>query len=158
MCEYFKNNMYICIMKNIIDNRKAYFNYSIEDKYTAGIQLIGTEIKSIREGKLNFNDSFCLFINGELFVRGIYISDYSFGFKHENVRDRKLLLTKKELNKIQESVKEKGYTIVPLKGYFTDTNYFKIDIGIGRGKKSYDKRETIKKRDSEREVRKLVTT
>lgn len=144
-------------MKNIIDNRKAYFNYNIEDEYTAGIQLIGTEIKSIREGKLNFNDSFCLFINGELFVRGIYISDYSFGFKHDNVRDRKLLLTKKELNKIQETIKEKGFTIVPLKGYFTDTNYFKIDIGIGKGKKSYDKRETIKKRDSEREVRKLVT-
>ena len=150
--------VYICIMKNVIDNRKAYFNYSISDTYTAGIQLIGTEIKSIREGKLNFNDSFCLFINNELFVRGIYISDYSFGSKHENVRDRKLLLNKKELKKIQESIKEKGLTIVPLKGYFTDTNYFKIEIGIGKGKKSYDKRETIKKRDSEREVRKLVTT
>ena len=154
----FKNKQYICIMKNVIDNRKAYFNYSISDTYTAGIQLIGTEIKSIREGKLNFNDSFCLFINGELFVRGIYISDYSFGSKHENVRDRKLLLTKKELKKIQETIKEKGYTIVPLKGYFTDTNYFKIDIGIGKGKKYYDKRETIKKRETEREVRKLVTT
>ena len=157
MCVYFKNKLYICIMKNIIDNRKARFNYSIGDTYTAGIQLIGTEIKSIREGKLNFNDSFCLFINDELFVRGIYISDYSFGSKHENVRDRKLLLTKKELKKIKETVKEKGFTIVPLKGYFTDTNYFKIEIGIGKGKKSYDKRETIKKRDSEREVRKLIT-
>ena len=145
-------------MKNVIDNRKAYFNYSISDTYTAGIQLIGTEIKSIREGKMNFNDSFCLFINDELFVRGIYISDYSFGTKHDNVRDRKLLLTKKELKKIQESISEKGFTIVPLKGYFTDTNYFKIEIGIGKGKKSYDKRETIKKRDSEREVRKLITT
>ena len=155
---YFKNKWYICIMKNVTDNRKAHFNYSISDTYTAGIQLIGTEIKSIREGKLNFNDSFCLFINGELFVRGIYISDYSFGSKHENVRDRKLLLTKKELKKIQETIKEKGYTIVPLKGYFTDTNYFKIDIGIGKGKKYYDKRETIKKRETEREVRKLVTT
>jgi SsrA-binding protein len=143
-------------MKNIIDNRKAYFNYFIGDKYNVGIQLIGTEIKSIREGKLNFNDSFCLFINNELYVRGIYISDYSFGSKHENVRDRKLLLTKKELKKIQESTKEKGLTIVPLKGYFTDTNYFKIEIGVGKGKKSYDKRETIKKRDSEREVRKLI--
>lgn len=145
-------------MKNTIDNRKASFNYSIGNTYTAGIQLIGTEIKSIREGKLNFNDSFCLFIKDELFVRGIYISDYSFGTKHDNVRDRKLLLTKKELKKIQESISEKGFTIVPLKGYFTDTNYFKIEIGIGKGKKSYDKRETIKKRDSEREVRKLITT
>ena len=150
--------MYICIMKNVIDNRKAYFNYSIGDKYTAGIQLIGTEIKSIREGKMNFNDSFCLFINNELFVRGIYISDYSFGVKHENVRDRKLLLNKKELKKIKESTTEKGLTIVPLKGYFTDTNYFKIEIGIGKGKKLYDKRETIKKRDSERSIRNLKTT
>jgi len=157
MCQYFKNNMYIRIMKNIIDNRKAYFNYSIEDKYTAGIQLIGTEIKSIREGKLNFNDSFCLFINNELFVRGIYISDYSFGEKHDNVRDRKLLLTKKELSNIQGMIKEKGYTIVPLKGFFNDSNYFKIEIGICRGKKSYDKRETIKKRDSEREIKRSVT-
>ena len=143
-------------MKNIIDNRKAYFNYSIEDKYTAGIELIGTEIKSIREGKLNFNDSFCLFINNELFVRGIYISDYSFGTKHENVRDRKLLLTKKELKKIQETIKDKGYTVVPLKGYFTDTNFFKIEIGVGKGKKDYDKRETIKKRESDREVKKFL--
>lgn len=150
--------MYICVMKNVIDNRKAYFNYSIGDKYTAGIQLIGTEIKSIREGKMNFNDSFCLFINDELFVRGIYISDYSFGVKHENVRDRKLLLNKKELKKIKESTTEKGLTIVPLKGYFTDTNYFKIEIGIGKGKKLYDKRETIKKRDSERSIRNLKTT
>ena len=150
--------MYICIMKNVIDNCKAYFNYSIGDKYTAGIQLIGTEIKSIREGKINFNDSFCLFINDELFVRGIYISDYSFGVKHENVRDRKLLLNKKELKKIKESTTEKGLTIVPLKGYFTDTNYFKIEIGIGKGKKLYDKRETIKKRDSERSIRNLKTT
>lgn len=144
-------------MKNIIDNRKAYFNYSIEDKYIAGVQLIGTEIKSIREGKLNFNDSFCLFINGELFVRGIYISDYFFGPKHENVRDRKLLLNKKELKKIQESIKEKGLTIVPTKGYFTDTNCFKIEIGIGKGKKDYDKRETIKKRESDREVKKFIS-
>jgi SsrA-binding protein len=145
-------------MKNIIENRKAYFNYAIEDKYTSGIQLIGTEIKSIREGKLNFNDSFCLFVNDELFVRGIYISDYSFGSKHENVRDRKLLLNKKELKKIRESVNEKGFTIVPLKGYFTETNYFKIEIGIGKGKKSYDKRETIKKRDTDREIKRVLTT
>lgn len=158
MYKYFEIIMYICIMKNVIDNRKAYFNYSIGDKYTAGVQLIGSEIKSIREGKLNFNDSFCLFVNDELFVRGIYISDYSFGTKHENVRDRKLLLTKKELKKIKETIKEKGFTIVPLKGYFTDTNYFKLEIGVGKGKKTYDKRETIKKRDSDREVRKLVTT
>ena len=145
-------------MKNVIDNRKAYFNYSIGDKYTAGIQLIGTEIKSIREGKLNFNDSFCIFINDELYIRGVYISDYSFGVKHENVRDRKLLLNKKELKKIKESIKEKGNTVVPLKGYFTDANFFKIEIGLGKGKKDYDKRETIKKRDSERNIRNITTT
>lgn len=145
-------------MNNIIENRKAYFNYTIGDKYTAGIKLIGTEIKSIREGKLNFNDSFCLFINDELFVRGIYISDYSFGFKHENVRDRKLLLKKKELKKIKDKIKENGYTIIPLKGFFTEFNFFKIEIGLSKGKKEYDKRETIKKRDSDRNIRSLIIT
>lgn len=142
-------------MKNIINNRKAFFNYTISDKYIAGIQLIGTEVKSIRESGLNFNDSFCLFINNELYVRGIYISDFSHGTKHENVRDRKLLLNKKELKKIIETLKDKGTTIVPLKGFFSDSNQFKIEIGIGKGKKEYDKRETIKKRDTERDLKRI---
>jgi SsrA-binding protein len=145
-------------MNNVIYNRKAKFNYTIEDNYSAGIVLTGNEVKSIREGKLNFNDSFCLFLNNELWVRGLYVSENKFGLKQDPVRDRKLLLKKKELTKIQIKIKEKGYSIVPIKVFFNDRNILKMDIGIGKGKKEYDKRETIKKRDSEREVRKLVTT
>jgi SsrA-binding protein len=142
-------------MKTIIENRKANFNYTIIDKYVAGVQLIGTEVKSIKDGNLNFNDSYCLFVNNELFIRGIHISDYSFGEKHENVRDRKLLLNKKELKKIKNNITEKGFTILPLKGFFSDRGIFKIEIGIGRGKREFDKRETIKKRDIERELNKF---
>lgn len=145
-------------MNNVIYNRKAKFNYTIEDNYDAGIVLTGNEVKSIREGKLNFNDSFCLFLNNELWVRGLYISENKFGLKQNPTRDRKLLLKKKELNKIQTQIKEKGYTIVPIKVFFNDRNILKMNIGIGKGKKEYDKRETIKKRETEREVRKLVTT
>jgi SsrA-binding protein len=145
-------------MNNPLFNRKAKFNYSIEDEYSSGIILSGNEVKSIREGNLNFNDSYCLFINNELWVRGLYISENKFGLNQEPNRDRKLLLNRRELNKIQTVIKEKGYTIVPLKVFFNEKNIAKIEIGIGRGKKEYDKRETIKKRDSEREVRRLVTT
>ena len=144
-------------MNNVIYNRKAKFNYTIEENYGAGIILTGNEVKSIREGKLNFNDSFCLFLNNELWVRGLYISENKFGLKQDPIRDRKLLLKKKELIKIETKIKEKGYSIVPTKVFFNERNILKIDIGIGKGKKEYDKRETIKKRDSEREVRKLVT-
>jgi SsrA-binding protein len=145
-------------MNNTLFNRKAKFNYSIEDTYNSGIILVGSEVKSIREGMLNFNDSYCLFINNELWVRGLYISENKFGQQIDPSRDRKLLLNKKELNKLQNTIKEKGYTIVPLKVFFNEHNLVKIEIGVGRGKKDYDKRETIKKRDSEREVRKLVIT
>jgi SsrA-binding protein len=140
-------------MKKIIENRKANFNYTISDKFIVGIQLVGTEIKSVRDGNANFNDSFCIFINDELIIRGLYISDYGYGTKHENVRDRKLLLNKKELKKIKNNTTEKGFTIVPLKGFFSDRGLFKIEIGIGKGKRDYDKRETIKKRDIERELK-----
>ena len=142
-------------MKTIVENRKANFNYTIGDKFITGIQLTGCEIKSIREGKINFNDSFCLFINDELMIRGLYISDYGYGTKIENLRDKKLLLTKKELIKIKSSTTEKGFTIVPIKGFFSDRGFFKIEIGIGKGKREFDKRETIKKRDIDRELKKL---
>ena len=145
-------------MNNIIYNRKARFNYSIEDTYDSGIMLVGCEVKSIREGMLNFNDSYCLFINGELWVRGLYISENKFGQKIDPSRDRKILLNKKEIYKIQNTIKEKGYTIVPIKVYFNDNNIIKMEIGVGRGKKDYDKRETIKKRESERNVRNLIIT
>lgn len=144
-------------MNNTLFNRKAKFNYSIEDTYNSGMVLVGSEVKSVREGMLNFNDSYCLFINNELWVRGLYISENKFGQQIDPSRDRKVLLNKKELNKLQNTIKEKGYTIVPLKVFFNEHNLIKMEIGVGRGKKDYDKRETIKKRDSEREVKKLIT-
>lgn len=145
-------------MTKEMNNRQAYFNYQIEDKYVAGILLLGTEVKSIREGKVSFNDSFCLFDKGELWVRALYIASYSHGSanNHIEVHDRKLLLNKRELKKLQTKMKDKGYTIVPLKVFFTDKNLVKIEIGIGRGKKNYDKRETIKGRDVEKEIKRLL--
>ena len=145
-------------MTKEMNNRQAYFNYQIEDKYVAGIVLLGTEVKSIREGKVSFNDSFCLFDKGELWVRALFIASYSHGSanNHIEVHDRKLLLNKRELKKLQTKMKDKGYTIVPLKVFFTDKNLVKIVIGIGRGKKNYDKRETIKGRDVEKEIKRLL--
>jgi SsrA-binding protein len=132
-----------------IKNKKAYFEYQILDRYTAGLQLLGTEIKSIREGKANLNDAFCLFIEEILYVRNIHIAEYSFGsfYNHEAKRDRKLLLKKKELKKISAKIKEKGYTLVPLYLFVNDRGYAKLEIGLAQGKKIYDKRETIKDRD-----------
>lgn len=141
-----------------ISNRQAYYNYHIEEKYDAGIVLLGTEVKSIRDGKVSFNDSFCLFDKGELWIRSMYIAEYSHGTvnNHIAVHDRKLLLTKRELKKLQNKVKEKGYSIVPLRIYFNNKNLVKMQIGLGKGKKSYDKRETIKARDTEREMKRFV--
>ncbi len=141
-----------------MNNRQAYFNYSIEDKYVAGIALLGTEVKSIREGKLSFNDSFCLFDNGELWARGIYIAEYNLGTinNHIAVHDRKLLLTKKELKRLQNAMKEKGLTIVPLRVFLNEKNLVKIEIGLAKGKKVHDKRESIKKRDTDREIKRFI--
>ncbi|MBS1579186.1 MAG: SsrA-binding protein SmpB [Bacteroidetes bacterium] len=138
-----------------MNNRQAYFNYYIEDKYVAGIVLLGTEVKSIREGKVSFNDAFCLFDDGELWVRGLYIAEYKLGTtnNHIAVHDRKLLLTKRELKKLQAALKEKGLTIVPLRVFINDKNLVKLEIGLAKGKKTHDKRETIKKRDIEREIK-----
>jgi len=132
-----------------IKNKKAYFEYQILDRYTAGIQLLGTEIKSIREGKANLNDAFCLFIDDILYVRSVHIAEYSMGsfYNHEAKRDRKLLLKKKELRKISAKIKEKGFTLVPLYLFVNDRGYAKLEIGLAQGKKIYDKRETIKDRD-----------
>ncbi len=142
-------------MANEMNNRQAYFHYFIEDKYVAGIVLLGTEVKSIRDGKLSFNDAFCMFDEGELWIRGLYIASYTHGTanNHIEVHDRKLLLTKRELNKLQTRMKEKGYTLVPLKVFFTDKNLVKVEIGLGRGKKLYDKRETIRNRDVEKDIK-----
>ena len=138
-----------------MNNRQAYHDYAIEDKWVAGLVLLGTEVKSLREGKVSFNDSFCLLFRDELWIRGMYIAEYSLGTtnNHIAVHDRKLLLTKRELRKIQNSMKDKGYTIVPLKVFFNDKNLAKIEIGLGRGKKLHDKRDSIKKKDVEREIK-----
>lgn len=138
-----------------INNRKAYFEYHIETKYIAGMVLSGTEIKSLRAGKASFNDSYCFFHNGELFVRSLHIAEYSFGtiHNHEPMQERKLLLQKKELRKLENKIKEKGFTIVPLKIFISDKGFAKMEIGLGKGKKIYDKRETIKTRETDREVK-----
>lgn len=141
-----------------MNNRQAYFNFYIEDKYVAGIVLLGTEVKSIRDGKLSFNDSFCLFDDGELWVRGLYIASYTHGTanNHIEVHDRKLLLSKRELRKLQGVLKEKGYTIVPLRVFLNEKNLVKVEIGLGKGKKIHDKRETIKARDVEKEIKRYL--
>ena len=141
-----------------MNNRQAYFNYQIEDKYVAGIVLMGTEVKSIREGKVSFNDAFCMFERSELWVRGLYIAEYSLGTNnnHIAVHDRKLLLTKKELSKLQAKLKDKGYTIVPLRVFLNEKNLVKVEIGLARGKKTHDKRETIKQRDTEKEIKRYL--
>jgi SsrA-binding protein len=145
-------------MANEMNNRQAYFHYFIEDKYVAGIALMGTEVKSIRDGKLSFNDAFCMFDEGELWVRGLFIASYSHGTanNHIEVHDRKLLLNKRELKKIEAKLKEKGYTIVPLKVFFNEKNFVKVEIGLGKGKKLYDKRETIKSRDVEKDIKRYL--
>ncbi|HVX48570.1 MAG TPA: SsrA-binding protein SmpB [Chitinophagaceae bacterium] len=145
-------------MANEINNRQAYFNYFIEDKYVAGIVLLGTEVKSIRDGKVSFNDAFCLFDRGELWLRGLYIAEYIMGTtnNHIAVHDRKLLLGKRELKKLQTKLNDKGYTIVPLRVFLNERNLVKVEIGLGRGKKMYDKRETIKERDTRREIKRFL--
>ncbi len=141
-----------------MNNRQAYYNYHIEDKYVAGLVLLGTEVKSIREGKVSFNDSFCLFDSGELWVRGLYIAEYKLGTtnNHIAVHDRKLLLNKRELKKLQSALKEKGLTIVPLRVFFNEKQLVKLEIGLAKGKKIHDKRETIKQRDTEKEIKRYL--
>jgi SsrA-binding protein len=141
-----------------IRNRSAWHDYFIEDKYDAGMVLAGTEVKSIRDGKVNFVDSFCVFFQGELWVRNMHIAEYRFGTtnNHLAVHDRKLLLTKKELRKLESKLKDKGYTIVPLRIFFSEKGLAKMEIGLGKGKKIYDKRETIKERDTQKEIKRAL--
>lgn len=141
-----------------LKNRSAYFEYAIEDKYIAGMVLTGTEIKSIRGSRVSFNDSFCYFNKGELFVRSLHIAEYSHGTyaNHDPLRERKLLLTKRELKKLENKIKERGYSIVPLRIFITDKSLAKIEIGLGKGKKLHDKRESIKQRETDREIRRFL--
>jgi SsrA-binding protein len=141
-----------------IKNRSAYHDYFIEDKYDAGMVLAGTEVKSIREGKVSFADSFCTFQDGELWVKNMHIAEYRMGTtnNHLSVHDRKLLLTKRELRKLEGKTKDKGYTIVPLRIFFSEKGFAKLEIGLGRGKKLYDKRDSIKQRDTNKERKRAL--
>ena len=139
-------------------NKSATFEYFIEDKFDAGMVLTGTEVKSLREGRVSFNDSYCLIDRGEMYVKGLHIAHYSFGSysNHPPVRDRKLLLKKKEISRITQKLKDKGFTIIPLKIYFNERGFAKIQIGLAKGKKLHDKRESVKQRESEREIKRYL--
>ena len=137
-----------------IKNKRAGREYFLLEKYVAGIVLTGTEIKSIRNGKANLSDAYCVFENGELFVRAMHIAEYSFGSYNNHIakRDRKLLLNARELKKLNTKIKEKGFTLVPTTLFINDRGLAKLEIALARGKHYYDKREDLKKRDSQREI------
>ena len=137
-----------------IKNKKAYFEYEILEKFVAGMQLMGSEVKSIREGKANIQESFCYFKKNELWIRGLHVSQYEQAahYGHKALRERKLLLTKRELKKLQDKTKEKGLTIVALKLFLSGRGWVKLEIGLAKGKKIYDKRNTIKDRDAKRDL------
>ena len=141
-----------------IRNRSAYHDYFIDDKYDAGMVLTGTEVKSLRDGRASFNDSYCFFNKGELWIKSLHIAEYSHGTvnNHDPVRERKLLLKKRELQKLEAKIKEKGYSIIPLRIFFNERGFVKMEIGLGKGKKQYDKRETIKQRDTDREMKRYL--
>lgn len=136
-----------------IRNRQATFEYELLDKYIAGIVLTGTEIKSIREGKANLQDGYCFLNQGELFVKGVNITPYAQGthYNHDATRERKLLLKRAELKKLEARL-EKGLTLVPLRLFINDRGFAKMEIALARGKKTHDKRESIKERDAKREL------
>ncbi|MGN0219253.1 MAG: SsrA-binding protein SmpB [Muribaculaceae bacterium] len=140
-----------------IKNRRANFDYDISETFTAGIVLTGTEIKALRNGKASLIDTFCYVNNGEVWVKNMYIAEYFYGTynNHETRRDRKLLLNRKEINRLSRSGKEAGFTIVPMRLFINDRGLAKLVIGIGRGKKEYDKRQSIKEREDKRSMARL---
>lgn len=141
-----------------IKNKPATFEYAIEDRLTAGLVLTGSEIKSIRNSRVSFNDSYCIFYKGELWIKSLFIGEYAnAGYAaHVTTRERKLLLNKKELRKWENKIKEKGFSIIPLAVFINDQGYAKVEIGLGRGKKLHDKRESIKNREADRELKRHI--
>ena len=142
-------------MKDInIKNKRARFEYEIIDTFIAGIQLRGTEIKSIRLGKVIITESFCTFKEDELWIRGMHISEYKFGTyaNHETKRERKLLLNRHELDKLKKKLKDQGLTIVPLRLFITEKGWAKLEIAIAKGKKLHDKRDSLKEKDTQRDI------
>jgi SsrA-binding protein len=144
-------------MKTVAQNRKAFHDYSIEETIEAGIMLTGTEVKSLRDGKANLMDSYVLVKNSEVFLLNCHISPYSHGniMNHDPVRTRKLLLHKKEIERLQGKAAQKGFSLIPLKIYFKGS-HAKVEIGLARGKKQYEKRDTIKKREADREIERAM--
>jgi SsrA-binding protein len=140
-----------------IKNRQASFEYELLDKYVAGMVLMGTEIKSIREGKVNLQDGYCYLNNGELFVKGINITPYAQGthYNHDATRERKLLLKRSEIKKLEGKIEEKGLTLIPTRLFINDRGLAKLEIAIGRGKKLHDKRDSIRERDAKRELNRI---
>jgi SsrA-binding protein len=141
-----------------IRNKRATFDFEILEKYVAGIQLAGTEIKSIRMGKASLVDSYCYFSNGELFIKGMNVAEYFYGTynNHQPLRDRKLLLTKKELAKLSRKTKESGLTMVTMRLFLNDRGFAKVEIALAKGKKQHDKRETLKLKDAKKEMDRVV--
>lgn len=141
-----------------IRNKKASFEYILLDKYVAGIQLTGTEIKSIRNNKANIADAYCIFVGNELWVKQMHIAEYTHGNIHNHVpkRDRKLLLNRKELRKLSKKLRDKGLTIVPTRLFISESGYAKLEIALAKGKKLYDKREDLKRKDADREMGKIL--
>lgn len=142
---------------NIATNRKAGFEFHLTDRYEAGLQLTGTEIKSVRAQQVNLNDAYCGFNDGELWVRGMHISEYKQGthYNHEPKRDRKLLLKKTELKKLLTRVKEKGFSIIPVRIFISSRGFAKLEVALAKGKKTFDKREDVKQRDAKREIKRI---
>lgn len=141
-----------------IKNRKVTFEYELIERFVAGIMLVGTEIKSIRKGKANLTDSYCQFINGELYVKNLHISEYELGTCNNHVakRDRKLLLNRKELQKLDKKVKESGLTIACTKLFVNSKGLAKLEIALAKGKKTYDKRESLKLKDAKRDIDRMM--
>ncbi len=137
-----------------IKNKRAEFDYEVLDRYTAGLVLTGTEVKSIRAGKASLVDTFCYIYNGEVWVKNMYVAEYDFGSynNHNTRRERKLLLQKKEIRQLQEDTKAPGFTLVPLKLFFDENGRVKMQLGLCRGKKEYDKRQSLREKDDRREM------
>jgi SsrA-binding protein len=143
----------------IVKNKKAYFEYTIVDNFTAGLQLKGSEVKAIKNGDVNITEAYCYIFNNEIFIKNMHVSEHKQGGKHNNhepLRERKLLLTKKEINNLSEKVKQVGFTIVPLSIILSPTGYVKLEIGLAKGKKLFDKKESIRLKDLNMDLKKTL--
>ena len=145
-------------MKSVeIKNKRAKFDYEWLDTYTAGLQLVGTEVKSIRMGKASIAEAYCYMTEGELFIKGMNVTEWSHGniFNHDPIRERKLLLSKRELDKINKALKDQGTTVVPTKLFISEKGWIKLNIAVAKGKKNYDKRQSLKEKDAKRDLARL---